>query len=239
MPWTDPWCRSLAPWVCLVYSLQRRSWVQSGTRLGHSPRPWFTRRLERCQRSGNKRKSGKPSVACAQNHRRPRHTCTPWVLRWCSRCQHAFHPPLQWWLYSLHNSTMSDLMLCIIKSQAPAYISAVVIEGIDKRHAPGSKAASRAGTQFYHASQGQDERAPAPQLHLLPGLDLAWSWGSNPHRESGTRSRAAADVGQADVPEGAAHVRQEGRFGDRLGDSVGQGPWPAPCYSSCFVFPMR
>src|SRR6266487_3739537 len=38
---------------------------------------------------------------------------------------------------------------------------------------------------------------------------------------------------------GTAHVRQRERFGDRLGDSVGQGPWPPPCYSSCFVFPMR
>jgi len=43
----------------------------------------------------------------------------------------------------------------------------------------------------------------------------------------GDAVRAAADVGQAGTPEGTAHDRQEGRFGDRLGDSVGQGPLPS------------
>jgi hypothetical protein len=62
--------------------------------------------------------------------------------------------------------------------------------------------ASRAAVQVYHTGQGQDEHAAAHstcrQYHLpLHGLDSAWSWSGNPHRESGTRSRAAADVGLA------------------------------------------
>ena len=63
-------------------------------------------------------------------------------------------------------------------------------------------AASRAAVPVYHTGQGQDEHAAAHatccQHHLpLHGLDSAWSWSGNPHRESGTRWRAAADVGQA------------------------------------------
>ena len=85
------------------------------------------------------------------------------------------------------------------------------------------EAASRVGMQVYHTGQGQDERAHTRPSHHLRGLDSAWSVTSNPHRESGTRWRAAADVGQAGMPEGAIHGRQEVRFGDRLGDSVGQG----------------
>gem|GEM_PF-1492829 len=89
-----------------------------------------------------------------------------------------------------------------------------------------SEAASGVEKQVYHTSQGQDERAEAQPLcrhHRLPlhGLDSAWSGDSNPHRESGTRWRAAADVGQADATEGKAHGRQKGRDGNRLGDSVG------------------
>ena len=80
-------------------------------------------------------------------------------------------------------------------------------------------------------------RRARPRLtpHHLRGLDMAWLWKSNPHRESGTRSRAAADVGQAGKHEGAPHGRLMGRFGDRLGDSVGQDPsqsvrkWREPC----------
>jgi Integrase core domain len=65
-----------------------------------------------------------------------------------------------------------------------------------------SEAASRVGKQVYHTGQGQDERTEAshPGPHApwpLSGLDSAWSLASNPHRESGTRWRAAADVGQA------------------------------------------
>src|SRR5579859_7998758 len=82
----------------------------------------------------------------------------------------------------------------------------------------GSEAASRVGELVYHAGQGQDERAHPRAPHLLRGLDSAWSLVSNPHRESGTRCRAAADVGAA---LGAAHGRQGGHGGNRLGDSVG------------------
>jgi hypothetical protein len=84
-----------------------------------------------------------------------------------------------------------------------------------------SEAASRVGKQVYHAGQGQDERAGTRPPHLLRGLDSAWCVGSNPHRESGTRWRAAADVGATRVSAGAAHGRQKGCDGNRLGDSVG------------------
>src|SRR5260370_11480785 len=61
-----------------------------------------------------------------------------------------------------------------------------------------SEAASRVGKQVYHTGQGQDERTEAshPRTHApwpRSGLDSAWSVASNPHRESGTRWRAAAD----------------------------------------------
>src|SRR6266852_4460021 len=80
------------------------------------------------------------------------------------------------------------------------------------------EAASHVGVQVYHTGQGQDERARTRPPHLLRGLDSAWSGGSNPHRESGTRWRAAADVGagQSQVSRSA-----EGLRGNRLGDSVG------------------
>jgi hypothetical protein len=82
------------------------------------------------------------------------------------------------------------------------------------------EAASRVGMQVYHTGQGQDERADTRPSHLLRGLDSAWSGASNPHRESGTRWWAAADVGAAGRGTGTAHVRQKGRGGNRLGD------WP-------------
>ena len=82
----------------------------------------------------------------------------------------------------------------------------------------GSEAASRVGKQVYHTDQGQDERAHPRAPSLLRGLDSAWSVVSNPHRESGTRCRAAADVG---APLAAAHGRQQEHGGNRLGDSVG------------------
>ena len=82
----------------------------------------------------------------------------------------------------------------------------------------GSEAASRVGEPVYHPGQGQDERAHPPAPHLLRGLDSAWSLVRNPHRESGTRCRAAADVG---APLGAAPGRQREHGGNRLGDSVG------------------
>jgi hypothetical protein len=81
-----------------------------------------------------------------------------------------------------------------------------------------SEVASRVGEQVYHGGQGQDERAHPRAPHLLRGLDSAWSGRSNPHRESGTRCRAAADVGAA---LGATPGRQGGHGGNRLGDSVG------------------
>src|SRR5436305_8128327 len=84
-----------------------------------------------------------------------------------------------------------------------------------------SEAASRVGKQVYHTGQGQDERAPTPQPLFLHGLDSAWSDARNPHRESGTRWRAAADVGATRTAAGSAHGRQKGRAGNRLGDSVG------------------
>src|SRR5260221_7404476 len=84
-----------------------------------------------------------------------------------------------------------------------------------------SKAASRVVVQVYHTGQGQDERARPRPAHLLRGLDSAWSESSNPHRESGTRCRAAADVGGTGTSAGTAHGRQSRRIGNRLGDSVG------------------
>ncbi len=84
-----------------------------------------------------------------------------------------------------------------------------------------SEAASRVGKQVYHTGQGQDERARTRPPHLLRGLDSAWSGVSNPHRESGTRWRTAADVGATEPAAGAAHGRQNGCDGNRWGDSVG------------------
>ena len=86
--------------------------------------------------------------------------------------------------------------------------------------------ASRVVVQVYHTGQGQDERAEASRPRPSTpwpghGLDSVWSCASNPHRESGTRWRAAADVGQAEASEGKAHGRQKGRDGNRLGNSVG------------------
>ena len=62
------------------------------------------------------------------------------------------------------------------------------------------EAASRVEVPVYHTGQGQDERARTRPPHLLRGLDSAWSIGSNPHRESGTRWRAAADVDRQGPP---------------------------------------
>src|SRR5260221_14135871 len=70
------------------------------------------------------------------------------------------------------------------------------------------EAASRVGEPVYHTGQGQDERARPRPPHLLRGLDSAWSGGSNPHRESGTRWRAAADVGAG---QGQGSRAAEGR----------------------------
>src|SRR5260370_9392888 len=82
----------------------------------------------------------------------------------------------------------------------------------------GGEAASRVGEPVYHTGQGQDERARARPAHRLRGLDSAWSGGSNPRRESGTRWRAAADVGAG---RGEVSRSAEGRRGNGLGDSVG------------------
>jgi hypothetical protein len=51
--------------------------------------------------------------------------------------------------------------------------------------------------------------APPFSSHHLRGLDMAWLWKSNPHRESGTRSWAAADVGQTEAPEGLLRGRRD------------------------------
>jgi hypothetical protein len=99
--------------------------------------------------------------------------------------------------------------------------SAVYVKGQKRKggsQVRGSEAASRVGEPVYHAGQGQDERAHSQASPLLRGLDSTWSVVSNPHRESGTRCRAAADVGAA---RGAAHGRPRGHGGNRLGDSVG------------------
>src|SRR6266700_5326448 len=88
--------------------------------------------------------------------------------------------------------------------------------GKGKRKVSVGEAASRVVMQVYHTGQGQDERAPTAQPRLLHGLDSVWSVASNPHRESGTRWRAAADVGQVGASEGKAHGRQKGRDGNRL-----------------------
>ncbi len=73
------------------------------------------------------------------------------------------------------------------------------------------EAASRVVVQVYHSGQGQDERAPTPQPLLLHGLDSLWSLVSNPHRESGTRWRAAADVGQASAPGSGSRSAEQTR----------------------------
>src|SRR2546427_9914936 len=89
------------------------------------------------------------------------------------------------------------------------------------------EAASRAARRVYHTGQGQDEHAaahaPTPK-HSLPlhGLDSAWSWGGNPHRESGTRWRAAADVGQTGLEKQSSHGKPERRGGGRLGRASGE-----------------
>src|SRR5258708_28839486 len=75
------------------------------------------------------------------------------------------------------------------------------------------EAASREGVAVYHTGQGQDERARPRPAPLLRGLDSAWSLASNPHRESGTRWRAAADVGAG---QGRGSRSAEGRRGNRL-----------------------
>src|SRR5271167_2199067 len=85
------------------------------------------------------------------------------------------------------------------------------------------EAASRVVVQVYHTGQGRIEARGRVDGGGWPlsGLDSAWSVASNPHRESGTRWRAAADVGAAGTSQGTAHGRQKGRDGNRLGDSVG------------------
>ena len=89
------------------------------------------------------------------------------------------------------------------------------------------EAASRAARRVYHTGQGQDKHAAEGSAWgqgrgPLHGLDSAWSWGGNPHRESGTRWRAAADVGQTSLEKQSSHGKPERRGGDRLGDSVGE-----------------
>ena len=73
------------------------------------------------------------------------------------------------------------------------------------------EAASRVVVQVYPTGQGQDERARTRPFHHLRGLDSAWSPVLNPHRESGTRWRAAADVGagQSQGSRSAEGTRRE------------------------------
>jgi hypothetical protein len=95
------------------------------------------------------------------------------------------------------------------------------------------EAASRVVVPVYHTGQGQDERARTRPFPLLRGLDAAWSLVLNPHRKSGTRWWAAADVGQAGASAGTAHGQQKGSDGNRLGDSVGaQAPGTGECSRS-------
>jgi hypothetical protein len=63
--------------------------------------------------------------------------------------------------------------------------------------------------------------------HHLCGLDMAWPGRSNPHRESGTRSRAAAD-GRQDQAGEEVHVRQKSKRGDRLRSSSRKGRLSLP-----------
>jgi hypothetical protein len=60
--------------------------------------------------------------------------------------------------------------------------------------------ASRAASQVCHTGQGQDERAPTPPHTSCTALTRRGFEEINPHRESGTRSRAAADVGAVALP---------------------------------------
>src|SRR5262249_49685380 len=83
------------------------------------------------------------------------------------------------------------------------------------------EAASGVGGLAYNTGHGQDERARPRPFHLLRGLDSAWSGASTPHRESGTRWWAAADVGATGPAAGSAHGQQKRCVGNRLGDSVG------------------
>src|SRR6266516_4965271 len=73
------------------------------------------------------------------------------------------------------------------------------------------------------STQKPTVESPTTPPHHLRGLDMAWPWRMNPHRELGTRSRAAADVGQA---RGAAHVRQKGYAGTGWATPLGRVPYP-------------
>ena len=64
---------------------------------------------------------------------------------------------------------------------------------------------------------------PPPVISsTLHGLDAAGFVLVIPHRESGTRCGLRQTLDRH--TRAATHVRQKGRFGNRLGDSVGQGP---------------
>jgi hypothetical protein len=100
--------------------------------------------------------------------------------------------------------------------------------------------ASRAAAQVCHTSQGQDERARTRLPRLLRGLDLAWPWEGNPHRESGTRWRAAADVGQAAGPGRTSASSRKGTMREPFGrlrwSKEGCSmPQVAPFFGSCAV----
>src|SRR5713101_8711270 len=112
--------------------------------------------------------------------------------------------------------SMTSIIKIRVRKQRPSMSRGTNGKGRSKLNV--GEAASHVGVQVYHTGQGQDERARTRPPHLLRGLDSAWSGGSNPHRESGTRWRAAADVGAG---EGQESRSAEGRRGNRLGDSVG------------------
>src|SRR5712675_834315 len=96
--------------------------------------------------------------------------------------------------------------------------------GKGRRKVSVGETASRVVMPVYHTGQGQDERTEAsharPRPHWpLHGLDSAWSVASNPHRESGTRWRAAADVGQASASAGNGAGRQKSPLFNHLAAS--------------------
>jgi hypothetical protein len=87
--------------------------------------------------------------------------------------------------------------------------------------------ASRAAFQVCHTSQGSplrfDERAPTPHPSSCTALTRRGLMEINPHRESGTRFGLRQTLDRHGHSVGTAHGQPKGRFGNRLGNSVGVG----------------